>query len=275
MKKIFAIFFACILIFCFVNSVFAVSEVNNQQSKTLLKLQYRDRLKNDGTLAKIQKRINDYYKVYSKDLLDLSVLKNPNSIEAKNVLKRMEESMMGIDSVTPGGLVGTLDLGSDPPNGQNNISFSLFEDGDIILVHDGFCIYGYYRHAGTYDATYGKFVSAQAKDSGNGKGVIWESKTWYTDNYDEAVGMAVDYYKSDRQTVIKEVMKFLRDQLGKPYSLVPGYNVRDKWYCSKLPWVGWKEKSGIDISNGDYLIGMCIPDDIYYDADTFLFAYGD
>lgn len=243
--------------------------------KAEMKLQMREQLKNDGTLDKLDKQIKDYYKENQDRLVDLSVLKNPDSPEAKEVLKKMEESMSGIDPNSDDGTVGTLSLGDDPPDGQNDISFAAFEDGDIIVVHDGFCYYGYYRHAGTYDEDREEFVSAQLKDQGNGTGVIWEPESWYQDNYDEAVGRAVDYYESDRQDVISDVMYYLRDQLGEPYSLTPGYDVRNKWYCSKLPWVGWKIETGIDISYGDYLIGMCIPDDIYYDEDCFSFAHGD
>ncbi|GEM_PF-4613907 len=35
-------------------------------------------------------------------------------------------------------------------------------------------------------------------------------------------------------------MNYLENQIGDEYGFT-SFNNRSKWYCSKLPWVGWEE----------------------------------
>jgi hypothetical protein len=150
MKKLISIVVCFVLSTALTYTVFAKEKTDTgNESKDQIKLQVHKDLVKQGVTDRINKKIKDYYKTNKEKLLDLSVLKNPDSPEAEGVLRMLEESMSSTDIGSNDDTIGTLSLGGDPPDGQNDISFTWFENGDIILVHDGFCAYGYYRHAGT------------------------------------------------------------------------------------------------------------------------------
>ena len=232
-------------------------------------------LESKGTIKQIEKNIKDYYK--NNYVIDDSKINDLNSPEAKEFIKIIEGDMRQFGNKVKSksdssGDIGTLSLGDEEPTGSNSISYSSFEDADIILVHDGLCAYGYYRHGGTYDEGRGEFISAQLSDQGNGEGVIWEDKSWYRDNYDEAIGVWVPDYDNEIRTATRNfIVDYLKDQLGEPYGFTL-YNDRDTWYCTKLPWVGWEDHYNCDLNEDG---GLCVPDDIEDSQDTSIFAFAD
>jgi len=159
------------------------------------------------------------------------------------------------------------------PSGTNNISFSAFDYGDILLIHDGWVAWGYYRHAGMWDSDY---YSGSIYDA-----CVWEANKTPTEDvhrttpdkfrhYDEAVGLWVpDASYTERYNTTW----FAYDQDGEPYNALSSKSNYDEWYCSKLVWAAYKEKANIDLDvDGGYSV---LPDDIYQDNQAYVFAYSD
>ena len=240
--------------------------------KLNLKVKQTKELERNGTIKKIEKKIKDYYK--NNYVIDDSKINDLNSPEAKEFIKSVEDDMRRFGNKIKSksdssGNIGTLSMGDDEPTGSNSINYSAFENADIILVHDGGCSYGYYRHAGTYDEARGEFISAQISDQGNGEGVIWEDKSWYRGNYDEAAGVWVADYDNEMRTEVRNsIVDYLDDQIGDSYSFTWYYD-RDNWYCSKLPWVGWEDHYLCDLNEDG---GFCVPDDLNDSQDTSIFV---
>lgn len=228
------------------------ADTGEQKSKSAeeykQKREMAEKLKKDGTLDEIDKKRQEYYKEYKDQLIDQS--KITNEAEAKKALQQLDQSTVAGASTTR--------------SGTNNISFDSFWDGDIILVHDGLCPWGYYRHGGTYDARAGNFISAQM-----GQGVIRESTSWYTNNYDEAIGLYVPSVSGNCSSMID----YLREHLGDDYNLT-AFSVRDSWYCTKLPWVGYWDYFNINIHEWNFTMFACYPDNISDDDDPIVFATG-
>lgn len=210
------------------------------------------KLYDEGVIEQIENKINTYYENFGEESI-YSPKFESRSIEEK---------------------AQVLDISQNrATSGSNTMPWDDFFDGDIVLVHDGTVPYGYYRHCGTYFASKGKFISAQA-----GKGVIYESKSWYNLNYDEAVGLHVATSLSS--TVRPKVMRFLEAQIGKRYGAETGYMDYSSWSCSKLPWVGWGKEGNIKIAvnplNGKELTSadISVPDSLYRSNNTYVFAAG-
>jgi uncharacterized protein YycO len=64
-------------------------------------------------------------------------------------------------------------------------------------------------------------------------------------------------------------MNYLENQIGDEYGFT-SFNNRSKWYCSKLPWVGWEEFYSTSLNRNG---GLCTPDDIV--RYTLQFAHDD
>ncbi|WP_066632641.1 hypothetical protein [Desulfolucanica intricata] len=254
----------------------ATEDICKSKSKLDLKIEKTKELESSGINKMLDKKIQKYYQ--ENNVIDASKLTDLNSPEDKKIIKQIENDMdkfnsrLNKEKTNEDSSIGTLSLGDESPTGTNSISYTAFEDGDMIVVHDGICAYGYYRHAGTYDEDNGKFVSAQKSEQGNGTGVIWEDKDWYRNNYDEAAGYWVpDYDNEIRNEIRNFIIDYLKEQLGDNYAFTSFYN-RDSWYCSKLPWVGWKEYYSVDLNGTG---GLCLPDDLAFSNETSRFAYSD
>lgn len=136
----------------------ASSELNQSADKKYqLKMKMAKELEQNGTIDMLTQKRQQYYEENRDILIDFSKITDLNSKEAKEAIKIIEKDMSNHQSMS---------------KGSNNISYSAFGDGDIILVHDGSCPWGYYRHGGTYDEDLGQFISAQVGD-----GVLYESKS--------------------------------------------------------------------------------------------------
>lgn len=253
----------------FVLTISLAALATEESTKLDLKIKQTEEMVNQGIDKKLDHKKDKYYR--NNDIIDDSKITDCDSSEAKELIKVIEKSMDDFDNELKSKLDNdfSTNLGGGGSSGSNSIDYSSFENGDIVLVHDGFCIYGYYRHAGTYDEDKDKFISAQKNDLGNSDGVIWEDKDWYRDNYDEAVGVwVVDATSEIRTETRDKIMDYLRDQLGEPY-IFSSYNNRSSWYCSKLPWVGWEDHYECDLNENG---GFCVPDDLEKSDDTKIFA---
>lgn len=224
-------------------------------------------LKKQGIAEKINKEISKYNAEYRNKMLTDSQIQKM-AISKMTVNTAIKD--IKTNSVNPLLSSSSLDLGDKSPKGTNNISFENFDTGDIILVHDGFCIYGYYRHAGIFDSSRYNgslddrcFISAEWTP-----GVVLETPNLYR-GYDEAVGLWVPSVSFNQKN---SIISYLSQQLGKSYNILSSKSNRNEWYCSKLPWAGYYDK-GVDIDgDGGYWVK---PVDIYNSDKTSLFAHGE
>lgn len=280
MKRLISLICIIALILSTTGVVYAQSN-ESKETKIQLKIKQAEKLKKDGRLKEIQEKMDRYYNDNADKLVDVSVLDGGiDTPEAKKVIKKIEKDMLDYsnrknqESSAIEYSIGDQPqsaMGSQLPVGDNDLSYDLFQDGDIILVHDGLCIYGYYRHGGIYDEPIGNFISAQVN-----QGVIRESKSFYTYTYDEALGSMVNYMNDDevtRSQTTTSIMGYLRQQLGEPFIITSSKTDETQWYCVKLPWKGWNIYTSIDI---DQDFGyMVTPDNIFWDSDLEIFAWGE
>jgi len=262
MKKIINLVLIVLMIFASVGNVYASEDLKVEHLKFEEKLKAHQDLIESGVIESIDKEILDYYEKNEKSIITSDDFSNLSFEEREALTNEIELSM----------------LASTKAHGSNTMSWSAFENGDIVLVHDGSVFYGYFRHGGTYNEETDSCISAQMSNQGYGKGVIYEPKTWYNTQYDVAAGYAT---YNNNSTTRANVMAFLEDQVGEKYSLTSGYYTWDKWSCVKLPWVGWYEKANINIAVDVSTLkplrkidGICFPDSIDKSPDTFRFSYG-
>lgn len=266
MRKVLSLILILVMILASVGNVYASEDLKDEYSEFEEKLIEHQKLVKSGVIESIDKEMLDYYEKNEKSIITSSDFSNLSFEEMEVLTKEIESSMLSSNAE------------STKASGSNSMSWSAFENGDIVLVHDGFAIYGYFRHGGTYDEDLQLCVSAQISDVGNGKGVIYESQSWYNDNYDVAAGYSTTNFNS---TTRANVMDFLNNQMGETYSATAFYYTWDKWSCVKLPWVGWYEKANINIAVDVFTLnplrkldGICFPDSIKKSPNTFQFSYG-
>ncbi|BAD77338.1 hypothetical conserved protein [Geobacillus kaustophilus HTA426] len=242
-------FIALLSGFNLVNYAFADSEVVNNESKEVKEvLEQKEILKQSVNI--------DKYDLVRKS--ELGVKKGYDKDDPK-------------PDWAPGDSFGS-------PKGTNNISFTAFAPGDIIVVHDGSPPWGYYRHAAVWDGTYYTgsldsyaFIEANVENQpGDGQSNVHYSTARKFRNYDQAVGLYVYTLEQQFRTLARN---YIRNQLGEPYKFVGSYKSDDStWYCSKLAWKAYYEMGNRDL---DYDGGLYVyPDDIYQDGDTKIFATG-
>ncbi|MDY0340600.1 MAG: hypothetical protein RBS17_05260 [Coriobacteriia bacterium] len=164
------------------------------------------------------------------------------------------------EDVAPPGAGG---IGGD---GVNRLSFTSFDTGDIIVV-----LGTTFGHAGCwsdelYSSTRGVYSyciwSANTKPA---NGVQLEQPVKYR-AYDRAYGLWVP----SRPTSGQGVIGYCSLQRGEPYNIASSKTDYRRWYCSKLPWVAWKLKAGVDLdADGGYWVW---PVDLVNDAQTSIFA---
>lgn len=154
-------------------------------------------------------------------------------------------------------------------DGSNTISFTSFDDGDMIVV-----LGTPTGHAGCWsDALYNTAAGLRSYCvwSANTKpanGVQREQPLQYR-AYDRAYGLWVPTKASYGRAVIG----YCAAQAGEPYDILSSKTNYARWYCSKLPWVAWKVKTGLDLDgDGGYWIW---PVDLVNDDQTAVFAKSD
>lgn len=154
-------------------------------------------------------------------------------------------------------------------DGSNTLSFTSFDDGDMIVV-----LGTPTGHAGCWsDALYSTAAGLRSYCvwSANTKpvnGVQREQPLQYR-AYDRAFGLWVPTKASYGRAVITHCAA----QAGEPYDILSAKTNYSRWYCSKLPWVAWKVKAGVDLdADGGYWVW---PEDLINDGQTAVFAKSD
>lgn len=164
------------------------------------------------------------------------------------------------DDVAPPG------AGGKAGDGSNLISFASFDTGDIIVV-----LGTTFGHAGCWsDALYSasRGIYSYCIWSANTtpvNGVQLEQPAKYR-AYDRAYGLWVPSKVASGPAVVT----YCSLQKGEPYNIASSKTDYGRWYCSKLPWVGWKLKAGVDLdADGGYWVW---PVDLVNDSQTSVFA---
>lgn len=261
MKKLRVLLLTLLIVFITCTGTYANKDNEAKQSKSKQKLIAHQELIDNGIIDRMDTEIEKYYSENKDILITSNDFLYLTAKERKSLVTQIELSMVVSEK-------NTLSRAYS----SNGMSWSAFESGDVVLVHSGWVPYGYYRHGGTYDEDLKKCVSAQL-----GKGVIWESKSWYNNNYDEAAGYSTRNYNT---TTRGEVMKYLKKQIGDDYSLTSSYYNRNSWNCVKLPWVGWYDEADINIAVDVVTrkplgkASFVLPDSIRFSPEVFRFAYG-
>lgn len=159
--------------------------------------------------------------------------------------------------------------GSLTGDGTNLISFTAFDSGDMIVV-----LGTTFGHAGCWsDELYSlaRGVYSYCVWSANTtpvNGVQLEQPVKYR-SYDRAYGLWVPSKASSGPGIVT----YCALQRGEPYNILSSKTDYGRWYCSKLPWVAWKLKTGVDLdADGGYWVW---PVDLINDAQTSLFAMSD
>ncbi|MHB9003795.1 MAG: hypothetical protein ACYC6C_06980 [Coriobacteriia bacterium] len=169
----------------------------------------------------------------------------------------------------PAALVAsTIDMPVDaglPGDGSNNLQFGLFEDGDIILGFDAWTV----GHAGILDGTrnisaYTYCVWSAIK---TGAACVTLEQGGKYRQYDWAFGL---YVPGTTLAQRSSARRFASWQSGESYSLTSAKTDFTRWYCSKLPWAGYRTQATRDLdANGGYWV---TPADLYNDSETRVFA---
>lgn len=163
--------------------------------------------------------------------------------------------------VAPTGIAST---GVAPTSG-NSLPIDGFEDGDIILGFNTWSV----GHCGILDGTRNialttSCVWSAVKESPGC--VVLERPSKYR-GYDFAYGLWVPRALSSQRTSAR---RFCSSQIGERYNLFSAKNDYTQWYCSKLPWAGYRDRAMRDLdANGGYWV---TPADVYNDNDTSVFA---
>lgn len=152
-------------------------------------------------------------------------------------------------------------------DGHNNLSFAGFDTGDMVCAFPGGFLTG---HAGIFNdalhtSDYAACVWSANKTPGND--VRRETPASFR-NFDYAYGIWVPSKASYGASVVS----WCAAQAGEPYDINSTKTDYARWYCSKLPWVGWKIRTGVDLdADGGYWVK---PADLVNDSQTSTFAYG-
>jgi len=133
-------------------------------------------------------------------------------------------------------------------DGANAITFSNFDDGDIVVVLGTAT-----GHAGLFDEPRYVTINSSAILSANTtprNGVQYETCVKYR-GYDSAYGLWVPGYTWAGVSA----RNFCRAQLGEPYNIAASKSDDTAWYCSKLAWAGWRRRASVDLdADGGYWV---------------------
>ncbi|WP_152539132.1 hypothetical protein [Fervidicella metallireducens] len=224
--------------------------------------------------AEINKRMNEYYQQNENTMVDFHLLEKIDEPANEQERQAIQQEIAKIDydmkSSDKSG-ISTRDLSPNAPTGTNNISHTYFASGDMILVHDGYCTYGYWRHAGLYDKYYDNFITATPSQG-------MTRQTWTKmHGYDEAIGITTYKYISGNGDVVTYARTLLSKQI--PYSIQNANKSSINYmYCSLVAWKSWeqgtkgKTTTTIPVGGEYYTVNyleidnnqgtFCLPDDI-------------
>jgi hypothetical protein len=151
-------------------------------------------------------------------------------------------------------------------DGSNTLSFTLFEDGDMVVT--GGTATG---HAGEWDSRYYK---GSLYDS-----CIWSANTTPVNGvqreaprkyraYDCAWALWVPSLTATKRAAAPT---YSRAQSGEPYDIASSKTDQSRWYCSKLLWASYRYTAGLDLDgDGGYWVW---PIDLVTAKQTSVFAY--
>ncbi|MHB1017008.1 MAG: hypothetical protein ACYC2X_03825 [Coriobacteriia bacterium] len=151
-------------------------------------------------------------------------------------------------------------------DGVNQIPFTAFDTGDMVVV-----LGTTFGHAGCwsdelYSALRGVYsYCVWSANTTPVNGVQLEQPVKYR-AYDRAYGLWVPSKASSGSGVVT----YCSLQRGEPYNILSSKTDYGRWYCSKLPWVAWRLKAGVDLdADGGYWVW---PVDLVNDSQTSIFA---
>lgn len=151
-------------------------------------------------------------------------------------------------------------------DGRNSISFSEFEDGDIVVVLGTAT-----GHAGEWDDYYHVTDNSACVWSANttpSNDVLREAPVKYR-AYDEAYGLWVPSVSVTNRV---RARNYCRAQKGEVYDIGSAKTNQSRWYCSKLAWASYKYTVNLDLDgDGGYWVW---PVDLVTDPSTSVFARG-
>lgn len=185
--------------------------------------------------------------------------------------------------------------GSIPPPASsggdgNNISWSSFYYGDIVVMRDSSCSYFgypcYWVHAAMYDRDWdtglgdasfafwsaypsGAAPSDNASSTYSTSGKVGLQSKTSIHQYSSAQAVWVPSTNSTQQY---NTTVYAYNQRRESFNTISPKTSSSSWYCSKIPYMAYSWASGknIDYDGGYYIF----PDDIYNDGDTSVFAVG-
>lgn len=159
---------------------------------------------------------------------------------------------------------GVLPTGVAPTSG-NSLPINGFNDGDIILGFNTWSV----GHSGIMDGTRNIALTSSCVWSAVKESpgcVVLERPSKYR-GYDFAFGLWVPRALSSQRASAR---RFCSSQIGERYNLFSAKSDHTQWYCSKLPWAGYRDRALRDLdANGGYWV---TPADLYNDSDTSVFA---
>jgi len=162
-----------------------------------------------------------------------------------------------------------LDRFENLPGRGAPVNLETARHGDFLLGHSGWRPWGYWNHAGMWDAYTGWWKTVHAR--GYGWGVRRDAWDWFPRHYSRVAVMGVWTGPSIRNAA----GWYARAQIGEPYTIWTSKTNQSKWYCSKLVWAGyyWNSNGGIDLdSNGGFWV---TPNNLWYSGWTYIRSIGD
>lgn len=142
------------------------------------------------------------------------------------------------------------------PTGSNTFDYSTALWGDILLLHEGWVVWGYYRHAGMYDKDRVPPLDPIIEASSDA-GIVLYASEYKFQHYDQQVGFKI---QPGFGAVAIQANLNARSHLYKPYSWDFWHKERtDTFYCSSLLWRAYYD-AGMDIDYDGG--GLVTPDDI-------------
>lgn len=161
---------------------------------------------------------------------------------------------------------GNIGIGDSTGSGSysNYFDYSGIWKGMVFLGdRPGVEAWGWVTHAGIYDGT--KDDACIWSASGPGLGVRWEFRSDWAKEFNDIYALDVKNTSLSQNTAAFDTAKSLASA-GETYSWNASKGDNDEWYCSKVPFRGYKDATGIDI---DFDSGYWVwPVDIYNDGDT-------
>lgn len=205
------------------------------------KLKNYDSLKNKaGIAAATNTEDANFVKSVDEYISKIDKLNKKNGIKT-DVIERNAKGEMAIGSLT----------GSSPNNFSTPINVSAAVIGDVFLgSYPGIHEQGEIEHAGIYDGT----ITDQCLWSTDGPGQYsgWDRISHWKTYYNEVWDMNI--WPTSTSDATAAFNKAQKDSIGKPYDINANLTSSANFYCSKIPWWGYKYTGdGYDLRRPNFL----------------------